>query len=141
MNHEIYLFGSIVRGEICPTSDVDVLVVPFSTERSQYPSNWSIYSPDVIREYFRQGRLFAWHLYLEAKCIFSRNETPFLNALGTPEPYSTMAQDIDDLEKLLMEAIHQLDSGTKSVVYELGIAYTAIRDIAMSASWSLSGAP
>jgi hypothetical protein len=42
---------------------------------------------------------------------------------------------------LLQEAIHELKTGTKSVVYELGIVYTAIRDIAMSASWALLGTP
>ena len=90
---------------------------------------------------FSQGRLFAWHLYLEAKSIFSQNETPFLYTLGAPAEYSTMEKDIDDLEQLLQEAISELKNGTKSVVYELGIIYTAIRDIAMSASWSYLGRP
>jgi len=141
MNHEIYVFGSICRGEACPTSDVDVLVLPFNDDRSNIPTGWSIYAPELVREYFTQGRLFAWHLHLEAKCIFSPHETPFLNALGSPAPYSTMSKDIDELEKLLRETIHELESGTRNVVYELGIAYTAIRDLAMSASWTLLGAP
>jgi hypothetical protein len=141
MNHEIYIFGSICRGELCPTSDVDVLVLPFAKDRSNFPISWSIYSPELLREYFSQGRLFAWHLHLEAKCVFSLHQTPYLTALGTPAPYSTMNRDIDELEELLHEAIYELANGTNSVVYELGIAYTAIRDIAMSASWSLLGAP
>lgn len=141
MKHEIYVFGSIARGEVFPTSDVDILVLPFTSDRSQFPASWSIYSPELVREYFLQGRLFAWHLHLEAQCIFSSNDTPFLETLGAPEPYSTMAQDIDDLEKLLREAVHELELGTNSMVYELGIAYTAIRDIAMSASWALLGTP
>lgn len=141
MNHEIYVFGSICRGDLCPTSDVDVLVLPFTDDRSNFPTSWSIYTPELIREYFSQGRLFAWHLYLEAKCVYSSHKIPFLSALGTPEPYSTMIKDIDELEQLLQEAIYELKNGTKSVVYELGIAYTAIRDIAMSASWALLGAP
>ncbi|MDO9310727.1 MAG: nucleotidyltransferase domain-containing protein [Nitrosomonas sp.] len=141
MNHEIYVFGSIGRGEACPTSDVDILVLPLTDDRSQFPAGWSIYSPELVQEYFLQGRLFAWHLHLEAQCIFSPNDTPFLDTLGAPGPYATMTKDIDDLEQLLEEAIRELESGTNSMVYELGIVYTAIRDIAMSASWALLGAP
>lgn len=141
MSHEIYIFGSICRGEISPTSDVDVLVLPFTDDRSKFPINWSIYAPKLLREYYSQGRLFAWHLHLEAKCIFSPYERPFLKSLGAPAPYSTMLNDIDELEELLQEAIAELKNGTKSVVYELGIVYTAIRDLAMSASWALLGSP
>lgn len=141
MNYELYVFGSVARGEVSPTSDIDILVLPFTSDRSLFPTDWSIYSPELVREYFRKGRLFAWHLHLEARCIFTPNETSFLDALGAPAPYSTMAQDIDELEELLREAIDEIKSGTNSLVYELGIAYTAIRDIAMSASWALLGAP
>jgi predicted nucleotidyltransferase len=141
MSHELYIFGSICRGEISPTSDVDVLVVPFSDDRSCFPSNWSIYTPELLLEYYSQGRLFAWHLHLEARIIFTSNDRPYLRVLGEPAPYSTMRSDIDDLEKLLQESVNELRNGTKSEVYELGITYTAIRDIAMSASWALLGAP
>ena len=141
MKHEIYVFGSICRGESCPTSDVDVLVLPFNDDRSNFPTSWSIYAPELVREYFTQGRLFAWHLHLEAKCLFSPYEIPFLSVLGSPAPYTTMSKDIDELEELLQETIHELESGTRNVVYELGITYTAIRDLAMSASWAWLGAP
>jgi len=141
MSHEIYVFGSVARGEVSPTSDVDILVIPFTSDRTLFPVEWSIYSAELIEEYFCKGRLFAWHLHLEAQCIFTSNKTPFLAALGPPEPYSTMTQDIFELETLLMEAIEELRSGTNSPVYELGIVYTAIRDIAMSASWKFLGAP
>jgi hypothetical protein len=141
MNHEIYLFGSITRGEACPTSAVDILVLPFASDRAQFPSDWSVYSPELVREYYSKGRLFAWHLHLEAKCIFTPNDTPYLDTLGCPKPYTTMAEDINDLEVLLAEAIQELTSGTRSTIYELGIAYTAIRDLGMAASWELLGAP
>lgn len=141
MSHDIYIFGSLCRGESSPTSDVDVLVIPFSAKRSLFPDNWSIYTPELIAEYFQKGRLFAWHLHLEAKCIFTTKAQPFLAGLNSPAPYSTMMSDIDDLEALLLEAVNELNNGTRNIVYELGIAYTALRDLAMSASWSLMGAP
>lgn len=141
MSHDIYVFGSICRGESTPTSDVDVLVVPFEVDSSKFPQNWSIYSPELLAEYFKAGRLFAWHLHLEARCVYSPRSESFLASLGPPAPYSTIVDDIDDLDALLKEALTELASGTKNVIYELGIAYTAIRDLAMSASWPLLGSP
>jgi hypothetical protein len=141
MNYEIYVFGSICRGESTKTSDVDVLVVSSRREKSRFPIDWSVYSPELISEYFTKGRLFAWHLHLEAKCVFCPREEPFLTKLGRPAPYSTIATDIDELEGLLKVALNELVDGTNNVIYELGIAYTAIRDIAMSASWSLLKVP
>ncbi|WBA13404.1 nucleotidyltransferase domain-containing protein [Salinivibrio kushneri] len=141
MSHDIYVFGSTCRGEATPTSDVDILVVPFGKIRSQYPHEWSVYSPEVIKEYFTKGRLFAWHLHLEAKCLYCYGDQPFLESLGQPAPYSTIAEDIDDLEALLKESLNELTAGTSNVVYELGIAHTAIRDIAMCASWAMLEQP
>jgi hypothetical protein len=141
VKHEIYVFGSLCRGDISATSDVDVLVIPFGRNKSEFPREWSIYSPELLAEYFRKGRLFAWHLHLEAKCVFSPHEIAFLERLGPPAPYSTITDDIDELAILLQEALDELAAGTKNVIYELGIAYTAIRDLAMSASWSLLDAP
>lgn len=137
MNHEIYVFGSTCRGEHTLTSDVDVLAIPFDIERPQFPEHWSIYSPDLLAEYFQSGRLFAWHLHLEAKCVFSSRAEPFLKSLGPPAPYSTIFDDINDLEALLIDAINELNAGTENLIYELGIVYTAIRDLAMSSSWSM----
>ena len=141
MKHEIYIFGSACRGDVTSTSDVDVLAIPFDEDRSNYPPTWSVYTPKTIQEYYCTGRLFAWHLHLESKCIYTLNAKSFLSDLGNPKPYATMNKDIDELESLLQQAICELKSGTKNIVFEFGIVYTAIRDIAMSASWSLMKKP
>lgn len=141
MIHDLYIFGSAVRGEVSSTSDIDVLVVPLNNTRPAYPATWSVYSPETIQSYFKSGRLFAWHLHLEAKCIYSANPTPYLSSLGEPAPYLSAGKDIDDLEGMLRESLGEIERGTTNLVYELGIAYTAIRDIAMAASWALLGKP
>lgn len=139
--HDLYIFGSATRGEVSPTSDIDVLVIPLGNGSSEYPGSWSVYSPAIIQSYFESGRLFAWHLHLEAKCVHSANPTPFLSSLGAPAPYSSAAKDIDDLEGMLRDSLHEIQRHTANLIYELGIAYTAIRDIAMAASWALLGNP
>lgn len=141
MIHDLYIFGSAARGEVSPTSDIDVLVIPLGNGPSEYPDAWSVYSPAIIQSYFKLGRLFAWHLYLEAKCIHSANPTPFLSSLGAPALYSSVSEDIDDLDGMLRESLREMQSQTTNLVYELGIAYTAIRDIAMAASWVLLDRP
>lgn len=142
MNHEVYIFGSVVRGDISPTSDVDVLVVPMGGQsRESYPSAWSVYSPELITSYYQLGRLFAWHLHLEARCLFSPTTDNLLARLGEPTPYTTAGTDVDDLEEILIEALTEIRLGTNSPLFELGVVYTAIRDIAMSASWKLLGVP
>lgn len=141
MIHDLYIFGSATRGEISATSDIDVLVVPLGNGQSEYPAGWSVYSPAVIQSYFESGRLFAWHLHLEAKCIHSAKPMPYLSSLGIPAPYLSAGEDIDQLEGLLRESLREIQSRTTNLIYELGIVYTAIRDIAMAASWALLDRP
>ena len=45
------------------------------------------------------------------------------------------------MEAILAESLTQIRKGTISLVYELGLIYTAVRDIAMSASWRMLPAP
>ncbi|AZC37059.1 nucleotidyltransferase domain-containing protein [Pseudomonas chlororaphis] len=142
MNHDIFIFGSTVRGEVGASSDIDVLVIPVNTVSPEvYPASWSIYSRETIRSYYEEGRLFAWHLHLESRCIYSASSEHWLETLGCPAAYRSAREDVASLTALLCDSLFELQSGTESVIYELGICYTALRDIAMSASWHLTGRP
>ena len=142
MNHEIYIFGSTVRGESAIDSDIDVLAIPSDGETaSSYPPTWSVYSRDTLADYFAQGRLFAWHLYLESRVVFSASDRPWLQSIGAPAEYTTAKTDIETLGGLLRRSVSEIKKGTPSLVYEMGLIYTAVRDIAMSASWKLMGKP
>jgi len=141
VTHDLYIFGSAVRGEVSSSSDIDVLAIPLASDQRDYPNSWSVYSPETIESYFRAGRLFAWHLHLEAKCIFSATPIPYISSLGAPAPYSSAREDIDDLADMLWQSVLEIRGKTNNLIYELGIAYTAIRDIAMAASWSLMDSP
>lgn len=141
MNHEIYAFGSMTRGDVSATSDADILVIDDSRDRSRYPHSWSVYSRETIRKYFVEGRLFAWHLHLDAVQVFPRHSRGLLSNLGMPASYRSLEEDLNDLTTILCDALTELRMCTPSTVYELGLAYTATRDIAMSASWSLLERP
>jgi hypothetical protein len=141
MNKEIYIFGSATRGEVSPSSDIDVLVIQEHPTPEIFPNTWSVYSERTIEDYYKTGRLFAWHLHLEAVEIFPKTGENFLNRLGTPSAYTNLAEDFSDLRSLLNDSLSELAHGTESPIFELGIIYTAIRDIAMAASWFLLPKP
>lgn len=143
MNHDIYVFGSLVRGEIDRSSDADILVIPstLNFERADYPPEWSVYSQETIRDYFQNGRLFAWHLFYERRCIYSNRNIDFISQLGQPNPYTTCMADIAELESMMIEAIRELRMQSVNVIYELGLIHVALRDIAMSASSMLLERP
>lgn len=141
MTHEFYIFGSMTRGEVSSSSDADVLVIQDNLEPESFPPSWSVYSKKTIETYFATGRLFAWHLHLEAVRIYPRSGSGFLALLGEPAPYSSLAEDLADLRLLLENSMVELRNDSPSPIYELGLAYTAIRDIAMAASWSMLAKP
>jgi len=141
MKYEIYIFGSITRGEVSSTSDADILVIKDDSETDSFPPSWSVYSEKTIEAYFADGRLFAWHLHLEAVRVYPRSGSGFIANLGEPAPYTSAAKDLADLRFILENSVLELQNSTPSPIYELGLAYTAIRDIAMAASWSMLAKP
>lgn len=141
MSYELYIFGSAVRGEVTKNSDIDVLVVTDEVEnKSMFPESWSVYSKTSIERYFSEGKLFAWHLYLDAKCIHCSESTTFLEKLGEPNPYKDLSDDFCSLRDLLDSSLKEIKN-TQSEVFEIGLIYTALRDIAMVASTALNDRP
>ena len=141
MSYELYIFGSAARGEVAKNSDVDVLVITDQVEKkSTFPDSWSVYSKKSIKKLFSQGKLFAWHLYLDAKCIHCSEPTTFLEQLGEPTQYEGLIDDFCSLSELLDDTLNEIKI-TNSEVFEIGLIYTALRDIAMVASTVLSDRP
>lgn len=142
MSADIYIFGSAVRGEVKCNSDIDVLVIMNeSCKRSDYPDSWSVYPKTTIKKYFDEGRLFAWHLYLDAKCVFCNGSTSFLQDLGKPSEFISFDEDFSSLKILIFSSLAELRNNTQSEIFELGIIYTALRDIAMVSSIKLLNRP
>ena len=118
MTHEIYIFGSMTRGEVSASSDADVLVIQDNCNQNSFPPSWSVYSRNTIETYFSAGRLFAWHLHLEAVRVYPRSGLGFLAQLGEPAPYASMAEDLADLRLLLHDAVLELRGDSPSPIYE-----------------------
>ena len=140
------IFGSQVRGDADPLSDLDVLIITDSGKpdtadiekyfKDEYKQNSdiSIYSFSRLKEMYGHGHLFAWHLFQESKFIPYKNTKNLIGELGKPNLYNDAHQDISELIGLLNSIETELKFGVNSV-YEAGLLYVCLRNIALSASW------
>lgn len=145
---DIALFGSFARGDADPASDVDVIVVvdsPAARDALEITSvlgsrlarspQIALYGTRRIAQMYRQGHLFAWHLFLEARPFPGLASEGFLRTLGEPAPYLDAAADVRGLLELLVSIPANLTKCPRNVCYEAGLLYMCARCIAMSASW------
>lgn len=150
----IYIFGSVGRGDHDSLSDLDLLAVvkdgagklEESYILSFIPSPLSLLKPSIswygqnrISEMFENGELFAWHLHSDARPIFGNAN--FLESLGKPKPYRDGFLDVSSFQKVLRGIPEQISKNRSNAVYETGLAYVCIRNIAMAASWTLCEKP
>ena len=55
----IYAFGSVCRGDVLPSSDIDLLAITEGHDSRFDPNNYSIYSYNRIKELWQEGNPFA----------------------------------------------------------------------------------
>lgn len=149
----IRVFGSQVRADADRMSDTDVLVIvddhsglapekevlALLPKKYRSNANLSWYGRERIASMFREGHLFAWHLYHESVSIFERDL--FFSSLGTPTPYPKAIEDIKSFIAVLGGIAPAIKSAPANVIYELGLLYVCARNIAMAASWHLNATP
>ena len=123
----IYVFGSLFRREIDNKSDIDILIISDEKFRSEY-NKYSVYSYEKIRELWRDGNPFAWHLYLESKLVFSSEENDFLRELGEPKKYSNVRNDFYKFKDIYTNSLKSLELKSNSV-FNLSCIFLAIRNI------------
>jgi len=126
----IYAFGSICRGEIDKYSDIDILVVTEASSIQEYPSNYSYYKKMTLKKLWEEGNPFAWHLYSEAKLLFSLKSKDYIKELGKPSKYKNMKKDIKYLLKIFEEAKSSIEFDFSSLTYDLSIVFLVIRNVA-----------
>ncbi|MFC1459291.1 nucleotidyltransferase domain-containing protein [Microvirga arabica] len=149
-----YVFGSVGRGQHDSLSDLDVLAVvengsgkvdealvasliPDDLTPLKLSISW--YGRNRLREMFQNGELFAWHLHQETIPLFDPHQ--FLKALGQPNHYRDCLADVASFQKVLSEIPLQVSRNESNAVYEAGLIYVCLRNIAMAASWALCEKP
>ncbi len=129
---EIYAFGSIARGEIDKSSDVDLLLLKDTDEKilDIDKEQFSIYSYQRILELWKEGNPFSWHLYIESKCIYSSNQNPYLESLGKPNEYKNLLNDLNKFNQLFIDSKKSIEQNKYSTDFDLSMIFLSIRNFA-----------
>ena len=125
----VYIFGSLVRGEIDQYSDVDLLIVSDESMQNIDPNKYSIYTPKRIKQLYAEGNPFAWHLYYESKLVFSSGQD-FLLYLGRPANYTNCKSDLLKFKKLFEDSTASINKDDFSIIFDLAMIFLAIRNFA-----------
>lgn len=137
----IYAFGSICRGDISVDSDVDLLALVEGRDSRLDPDKFSIYSYTKIRELWKAGNAFAWHLSLESRLIYAADGSDFLENLGAPSKYSGAIADCLKFRNIFESSFQSVQKGTPSLVFELSTIFLTLRNIATCYSLARTDSP
>ena len=150
----VYIFGSVGRGEQDYRSDLDLLAVVSDGHGrvadeevlTHVPQHLRHFKPGIswygqkrLAEMFENGELFAWHLYAETIPVL--DESAFLSSLGKPKPYKDAALDVSSFRRVLKGIPGHLNENRYNSIYETGLIYVCMRNIAMAASWEFCDKP
>ena len=131
---EIYLFGSVARGDQDEQSDVDILIVIDNCSEDDYikykkeyasilqiPVSWiSLYREKKILKMHEKGSYFLWHLKQEGKVLYSR-ENELDKLFATLPRYRGMKEDIKEYRQILDDVNEELHNVYLCIEYELSV--------------------
>lgn len=122
-------------------SDVDLLAIVDGHDARFDSGIFSIYSYARIRELWREGNPFAWHLCLESKLLYSHDRSDFLEGLGDPSQYKSYLRDCEKFLNLFREAQRSILSESNSRVFNLSTVFLSIRNFASCFSLGVTKRP
>ena len=125
----IYVFGSVIRGEIDQYSDLDLLLITDEKIEDIDPNKYSIYTPQRIKEMYKEGNPFAWHLHYESKLIYT-DASNFLEDLKRPNPYKNGKNDLIKFHKLFIDSLKSMQEDQLSLTFDLAMIFLALRNFA-----------
>lgn len=140
MIKHFYAFGSICRGEIGIGSDVDLLACISEDDPNLSKEKFSIYKHSRLKELWKEGNPFAWHLYLESKILYASDNRDFLKDLGSPEKYSNWQKDSEKFKNLYTQAYKSLVHSKNSITFNIACLFLSARNFASCYSL-LNGSP
>ncbi len=137
----IYAFGSVCRGEVDLSSDIDMLALVNGHDDRFNPKDYSIYSYLRIGELWKQGNPFAWHLFLESKLIYSSDGSDYLRNIGEPSAYKSGIADCEKFYKIFLFAKNSIERSDLTEIFDLASVFLAIRNFATCYSLHIDVAP
>ena len=126
----IYAFGSVCRGEVDISSDIDMLAIVNGYDSRFNPSDYSIYSYERIHDLWKQGNPFAWHLFLESKLVYSQDDIDHLRSIGEPSAYKTGIADCEKFREIFLSAKNSIENSDLTEIFDLSSVFLAVRNFA-----------
>ena len=130
MMKHFYAFGSICRGEVDKSSDVDLLACITGQNVDLDTDKFSVYQHERLRSLWAEGNPFAWHLHLESRLLYASDGVDFIESLGAPTPYRAGAADCEKFERLFVESFEQLVQARVSSTFNMSCMFLGIRNFA-----------
>lgn len=145
---EIYLFGSVARGDDDDASDIDILIIIDNCSEEDYlkyknyfskllevPVSWiSLYRYDKILSMYENGSYFLWHIKVEGKKLYSKNNE--LSGLLENLPrYHGMVNDIKEYTQILEDIHSEMKNKYICVEYELSVMASLVRNTCIMLSY------
>lgn len=145
---EIYLFGSVARGEQDEQSDVDILIVIDNCSEEDYikykknyasilqiPVSWiSLYRIKKILKMYEKGSYFLWHLKQEGKVLYTK-ENELAKLFATLPRYRAMRNDIKEYQQILDDIKEERYNKYLCVEYELSVLASLVRNTCIMLSY------
>ena len=137
----IYVYGSVCRGDIVPTSDVDLLAIVDGEDPRLDPAVFSVYRYSQLTQLWLDGNPFAWHLALESRLVLAEDGIDFIRELGHPVSYRNWRTDSEKFSEAYFGAKDVLASRRDTAMFELSTVYLAVRNFAICFSLHAGSAP
>lgn len=130
MTKHFYAFGSICRGEIDRSSDIDLLACITGPNSDIDTAKFSVYQHERLRSLWAEGNPFAWHLHLESRLLFSSDGVDFIESLGIPAAYKAGEEDCEKFARLFSESLDQLSVTRVNATFNLSCMFLGTRNFA-----------
>jgi hypothetical protein len=137
----IYVYGSVCRGDVVPSSDVDLLAVVEGDDPRVNPAVFSVYPHSQVTQLWERGNPFAWHLALESRLVFADDGVDVIRKLGSPGQYRDWPADSEKFCDVYIAAKKELATRRGTTTFELSTVYLAIRNLAICFSLHVGSAP
>ncbi len=144
----ICVFGSFSRGEEDQLSDIDILIlIDLENDEDVYklklkiskemgvPMEWlSLYRVSTFEKMAEKGSYFLWHLLLEGKVLYSKNDKIHF-ILKNLNEYEGVQSDLEEYQIICSDISEAIEKSNNTINYELSLIASIIRNTCIAIAY------